>query len=286
MTSSKSHQRYNYLFLQRGTLPLAPNKTYNSSCEHRCSSVLLWPENTRPVRHNTLLTDPCFTIKGFAYAKQQLKKIHLQFHQIGTFFVTHRHFDHIPSFPHKKECIDLREQLFKQMKRLTWLDEILDLYKIVGKDILASHENIQESAQSSDSAEATPDENIQKDTEKIAKSDLSEASPSSPLVDSITESDDCKSGFLCIVEGSRKGERIPLISMDLTLGASPDSDIQIDDNGVADDHAQIIYKDDKYYLQNIDLLGRSLVNGMQIKSCILKKGDMISLGNFKMQVEF
>ncbi len=186
----------------------------------------------------------------------------------------------------EQECIDKREELFKQMKRLTWLDEILDLYKIIGKDILSSQEKIKASAKNTGNDEATFQENISEEETEIDEPILSEANPASPLVDSITESDDCQSGFLCIVEGSRKGERIPLISMDLTLGASPNNDIQIDDNGVADAHAQIIYKDNKYYLKNIDLLGRSLVNGMQIKSCILKKGDMVSLGNFKMQVEF
>jgi len=93
-------------------------------------------------------------------------------------------------------------------------------------------------------------------------------------------------GFLCVVEGNRKGDRIPIVSGNVCIGKSADNDIQLDDPGIAETHAEITYSEDKYILHNLDVLGRCLVNGMQTKECALNDGDTISFGSFKMRIEF
>lgn len=97
---TKLVKRYNYVLLQNGTLPLTLEGARDYSVEHRSTSVLIWPEDEQPSIDNTVLTDPCFTSRGFQYAMEQLEQHSLSFLDIGRFFVTHRHRDHVPTLAH------------------------------------------------------------------------------------------------------------------------------------------------------------------------------------------
>lgn len=94
-------------------------------------------------------------------------------------------------------------------------------------------------------------------------------------------------GYLIALEGSRQGERFPMISSNITLGSSPGIDIRLSDSGIANFHARILYKERKHFLENLDGMGRSFVNGVQATDIVeLKDGDVIRLGDIKMQVEY
>ncbi len=100
-----SVKRYNYIYLQKGSLPLGPDKSIDRSIEHRCSVALIWPEGETPDSGNTLLTDPCFTVAGMKYAERQLTKLGLSLTNIRSMFITHRHGDHCQNFLCKKKFI-------------------------------------------------------------------------------------------------------------------------------------------------------------------------------------
>ena len=94
-------------------------------------------------------------------------------------------------------------------------------------------------------------------------------------------------GYLVALEGSRKGERFPLISSDITLGNSPGIDIRLGDSGIANFHARILYKERKHCLENLDGMGRTFVNGVQVSAVVeLRDGDVVRLGDIKMQVDY
>ena len=94
-------------------------------------------------------------------------------------------------------------------------------------------------------------------------------------------------GYLTALEGSRQGERFPMISSNITLGSSPGIDIRLSDAGIANFHARILYKERKHFLENLDGMGRSYVNGVQATAVVeLKDGDVVRLGDIKMQVEY
>lgn len=94
-------------------------------------------------------------------------------------------------------------------------------------------------------------------------------------------------GYLVALEGSRQGERFPMISSNITLGSSPGIDIRLSDSGIANFHARILYKERKHFLENLDGMGRSYVNGVQASAVVeLKDGDVVRLGDIKMQVEY
>jgi glyoxylase-like metal-dependent hydrolase (beta-lactamase superfamily II) len=106
---TKLVKRYNYILLQYGTLPLTPGGAHDYSVEHRSTSVLIWLEDEQPSFDNTVLTDPCFTSQGFQYAIAQLEQLNLSFLDIGRFFVTHPHNDHVPNLSHFIDRTDFTE---------------------------------------------------------------------------------------------------------------------------------------------------------------------------------
>ena len=93
-------------------------------------------------------------------------------------------------------------------------------------------------------------------------------------------------GYLVALDGSRQGERFPLISAEMTLGSSPDIDIRLSDAGIAKFHARIVYRNGKHYLETVRRAGACLVNGVRKKKAALKDGDILRLGKVKMQVEY
>jgi hypothetical protein len=97
----------------------------------------------------------------------------------------------------------------------------------------------------------------------------------------------CVSGYLIAMEGSsREGERFPLLCSNITLGTSPGSDIRLSDPGIKNFHAQIHFKGRKHYLENLDAMGCSFVNGTQGGLLELRDGDIIRLGDVKFQVQY
>jgi glyoxylase-like metal-dependent hydrolase (beta-lactamase superfamily II) len=86
--------RYQWLILQSGEIPLRPSGAADPSLEHRCTSVLVWPEGQAASHDNAVLTDPCFTLSGFDAAAATLAGIGASFADIAHVFVTHAHGDH------------------------------------------------------------------------------------------------------------------------------------------------------------------------------------------------
>lgn len=99
LTNLDSNRCYQYCILQAGDLPLLPDGTRRKQTEHRCTVTLVWPHNQAPVFGNTLVIDPCFTMRGFEEAQTRLSELSCPLAQIGRVFVTHLHGDHIPRVP-------------------------------------------------------------------------------------------------------------------------------------------------------------------------------------------
>lgn len=94
-----ARERYNWMVLQSGQLPLRPDRRIDPVAEHRCTSVLVWPAGADPTPDNTVIADPCFTSVGYDHALVQLKTLGLTFSDIGRTFITHLHGDHMLHLP-------------------------------------------------------------------------------------------------------------------------------------------------------------------------------------------
>jgi hypothetical protein len=216
------------------------------------------------------------------------------------------------------EIRELKKQLSGSMERLDQLEEVLDQYVIIGFDGIqetavpkaieasppARHAFVQEAEEADEAPEPEPEDDtplpmLEEDEgsplswEKEAKGTANPYAPDPAYVPSglgaakpASVSSSYPQGYLTILDGSRKGDRVPLIPADIMLGSSPNTDVMLTDQGISESHARVFFKDRKYFLENLDVLGRSYVNGIQSKVSELNHNDVIRLGNLNLRVDF
>jgi glyoxylase-like metal-dependent hydrolase (beta-lactamase superfamily II) len=90
---------YQTLILQDGELPLSSEGRIDRRKEHRCTATLIWPAGVEPAPTNSLVVDPCFTSQGWSDAVARLEALGISPAEIGYYFVTHPHFDHMLAVP-------------------------------------------------------------------------------------------------------------------------------------------------------------------------------------------
>jgi hypothetical protein len=201
------------------------------------------------------------------------------------------------------------------------MEEIIDQYVIIGFDKMIEQEDVVETDESaveeeslyeqqpenqeevSQQEEETPLSMVEEESSGIWGELEKEGEPSQEPTNSVDaeseyvieevstaqpdpDSSAYLQGYLTILDGSRKGDRVPLIPTDIMLGSSPNTDVMLTDQGIAESHARIYFKDRKYCLENLDVLGRSYVNGIQSKVVELNHNDVIRLGNLNLRVDF
>lgn len=65
----------------------------------------------------------------------------------------------------------------------------------------------------------------------------------------------------------------------VTIGRSPDNDVVLSDPFVSLQHARIVRKRGRYYLEDVKSTNHTYVNGKMVDSpCLLREGDTIELG--------
>ena len=199
---------------------------------------------------------------------------------------------------------DLKEQLLEITKALAETQEVVGRFEQVG--LLAQASPHAEGKGEGEKDEPSPDQ----DDFLVLEENSPPSEEDSPVVNCLPELHEDSSGsepgqtqrppgsqtsvslhdnvfgYLVALDGSRQGERFPLVSSEMTVGSSPNIDIRLADSGIARFHARIIYKNGRHYIQTLEKRGRCLVNGVKTNKAELKDGDVLSLGKVKMQVEY
>lgn len=62
------------------------------------------------------------------------------------------------------------------------------------------------------------------------------------------------------------------------LGRSPDCAVHLPFTNVSRQHAQVLFRNDEYYLEDLDSTNGTYVNGVRIKKCLLRNNDQIEIG--------
>jgi hypothetical protein len=169
----------------------------------------------------------------------------------------------------------LKEDLLEITKSLAETQEVVRRFEQVG--LLA-----QSSALTAGEGEGAGDE----DGFLVLEEDRSSAEEDSPVVNGSSSFHEDVFGYLVALDGSRRGERFPLIRAEMTVGSSPDIDVHLADSGIARLHARIVYRDGRHFIETVEKPGSCRVNGVKQDKAELKDGDVLSLGKVKMQVEY
>ena len=77
----------------------------------------------------------------------------------------------------------------------------------------------------------------------------------------------------------------PIVEDSTTIGRIGTNDIRLRDEMVSGHHAKIIRFQNNYFIEDIASTNGSFVNGKRIRKCVLKSGDRISFGPYKMMFQ-
>ena len=82
--------------------------------------------------------------------------------------------------------------------------------------------------------------------------------------------------------GGRAGESFPVDREHMRIGRRPDSDVFLDDVTVSRDHALLVNRGDRWYLDDCGSLNGTYVNRSRIESHRLEEGDELQIGKYKL----
>jgi len=82
--------------------------------------------------------------------------------------------------------------------------------------------------------------------------------------------------------GGRAGESFKPAAERTRIGRSPDCEIFLDDVTVSRNHAVLVARDGKYYVEDQGSLNGTFVNRKRIDSAPLTEGDEVQIGKYRM----
>lgn len=90
------------------------------------------------------------------------------------------------------------------------------------------------------------------------------------------------SALLVVQRGPNSGSRFLLDSATTTAGRHPDSDIFLDDVTVSRKHAEFVREGDGFQVRDVGSLNGTYVNRNRIDEAVLRLGDEVQIGKFRM----
>ena len=74
-------------------------------------------------------------------------------------------------------------------------------------------------------------------------------------------------------------KEVPLTQDPLTIGRRTGNDIVIDNQAISGSHARIFHEDQTYFIEDLNSLNGTFLNGQKVSKYALKQGDIILIGN-------
>jgi len=90
------------------------------------------------------------------------------------------------------------------------------------------------------------------------------------------------SAFLKVVAGSRQGLNVPLPDDEPLVIGRKRGDLLLDDPLCSSTHAQLVYRDDGWVIQDLGSTNGTLVDGRLIREVVLRPGAEIAIGNTRL----
>ena len=73
-------------------------------------------------------------------------------------------------------------------------------------------------------------------------------------------------------------KEIPLSSGRITIGRKPSNDVQIENLAISGEHAAVVTILNDSFLEDLNSTNGTLVNDVDVKECVLRDGDLITVG--------
>ena len=93
---------------------------------------------------------------------------------------------------------------------------------------------------------------------------------------------DLGTGVLIEKNGADAGTKHFLTNSSVTVGRHPESDIFLDDITVSRRHADFVREDGSYTVKDVGSLNGTYVNRERIEETLLRTGDEVQIGKFKL----
>ncbi len=90
---------------------------------------------------------------------------------------------------------------------------------------------------------------------------------------------------LLVVEGPDRGLETEVEGTRISIGTSPNNDLQLSDRTVSRIHCEIVVREDRYYLKDLDSTNGSEVNGTPVVEAMLAPGARVRLGDTELLFE-
>jgi pSer/pThr/pTyr-binding forkhead associated (FHA) protein len=104
----------------------------------------------------------------------------------------------------------------------------------------------------------------------------------SPADQSAIDALPAKSALLVVQRGPNAGARFLLDSDRTTAGRRPDSDIFLDDVTVSRKHAEFVRRGEDFVVRDVGSLNGTYVQRDRIDEAVLRDGDEVQIGKFRM----
>lgn len=111
--------------------------------------------------------------------------------------------------------------------------------------------------------------------------DISDQSTS--LITAKTPLESCPVASLFVTHGELFGREIPLSRETIFIGRSKNNNLVFTDKSVSRKHAVINMIDGEYVISDLDSLKGVYINGKKIKESTLRPGDVVNIGENRMQ---
>ena len=116
-----------------------------------------------------------------------------------------------------------------------------------------------------------------------------------PLLDGIYDDDNAvvRAGevepgevMLVVRQGPEIGTRYALVGEKMSVGRVPDNDIQLDDFTVSRQHAVLVRESNDWLLRDLGSLNGTYVNNERVEEAVVRHGDAIQIGRFRLVAFF
>jgi hypothetical protein len=91
-----------------------------------------------------------------------------------------------------------------------------------------------------------------------------------------------RSAFLEIHCPGLKSISVELDEEDSVIGRGTDCRIQLQLPNISRLHARIAYRDEEYFIQDLESTNGTLLNGVRVHKCVLRNNDQIQIGDARL----